>query len=91
MTDQIYDPLRIAFIGLGVMGGPIAGHLARAGHQVTAYNRSPQRAAQWQSRWADEGLDIAFDSTPAKATEGADFVFTCVGNDEDLLSVIDSD
>ncbi|MFU7527695.1 NAD(P)-dependent oxidoreductase [Qipengyuania sp. ASV99] len=91
MTDLQHEPLRIAFIGLGVMGGPMAGHLARAGHPVTAYNRSTLRAAQWDTRWADEGLDIAFANSPANAAEGADFAFTCVGNDEDLLSVIDGD
>ena len=81
----------IAFIGLGVMGGPMAGHLARAGYRVTAYNRSPQRAAQWKARWAGEDLEIAFADTPAKAVASADIAFTCVGNDEDLLSVLDGD
>ena len=83
--------MSIAFIGLGVMGGPMAGHLARAGHKVTAYNRSVERAAQWQANWNAEGLAIAFAETPAKAAEGADIAFTCVGNDEDLLSVLDGD
>jgi 3-hydroxyisobutyrate dehydrogenase len=73
------------------MGGPMAGHLARAGHKVTAYNRSVERAAQWQANWNAEGLAIAFAETPAKAAEGADIAFTCVGNDEDLLSVLDGD
>ena len=77
----------IAFIGLGVMGGPMTGHLARAGHRVTAYNRSPERAAKWREVWADEGLAVAFADTPAKAAHGAAIVFTCVGNDEDLASV----
>lgn len=77
----------IAFIGLGVMGGPMAGHLARAGHAVTAYNRSPERAAKWCETWATEGLAVAFASTPAEAAQGADIVFTCVGNDEDLAEV----
>ncbi len=77
----------IAFIGLGVMGGPMAGHLARAGHAVTAYNRSPERAAKWRETWAAEGLAVAFASTPAEAAQGADIVFTCVGNDEDLAEV----
>lgn len=78
---------QIAFIGLGVMGGPMAGHLARAGHCVTAYNRSPERAEQWRATWADEGLDIVFANSPATAASGADIVFTCVGNDEDLTAV----
>ncbi|MEM7665927.1 MAG: NAD(P)-dependent oxidoreductase [Pseudomonadota bacterium] len=77
----------IAFIGLGVMGGPMTGHLARAGHRVTAYNRSPERAQKWGERWEAEGLDVAFASTPAAAASGADVVFACVGNDEDLEAV----
>lgn len=85
------EPISIAFIGLGVMGGPMAGHLARAGYRVTAYNRSVERAAHWQAKWNAEGLAIAFADTPAKAAEGADIAFTCVGNDEDLLSVLDGE
>ncbi|MBE5073681.1 NAD(P)-dependent oxidoreductase [Erythrobacteraceae bacterium E2-1 Yellow Sea] len=81
------NPSKTAFIGLGVMGGPMAGHLARAGHEVTAYNRNPQRAAAWREKWADEGLSIHFADSPAKAAEGAEIVFTCVGNDHDLQSV----
>ncbi len=78
---------QIAFIGLGVMGGPMAGHLARAGFSVTAYNRSPERAARWRETWGAEGLAAAFGATPAEAARGADIVFTCVGNDEDLDEV----
>ncbi len=77
----------IAFIGLGVMGGPMTGHLARAGHRVTAYNRSPERARKWADTWSEEDLDIAFADTPAQAAQGADIVLICVGNDEDLASV----
>ncbi len=77
----------IAFIGLGVMGGPMTGHLARAGHRVTAYNRSPERARKWADIWGNEDLDIAFADTPAQAAQGADIVLICVGNDEDLASV----
>ena len=77
----------LAFIGLGVMGGPMAGHLARAGYRVAAYNRSPDRAAKWQEAWAAEGLTVTFGATPAEAARGADIVFTCVGNDEDLAQV----
>jgi len=83
-----YEP-KIAFIGLGVMGGPMAGHLARAGFAVTAYNRSPARAARWREAWAAEGLAVAFAQTPAQAAKGTDFAFTCVGNDEDLLAVLE--
>jgi 3-hydroxyisobutyrate dehydrogenase/2-hydroxy-3-oxopropionate reductase len=72
-----------AFLGLGVMGYPMAGHLARAGHYVTVYNRSPARAAQW----ADE-YGHASAATPAAASAGADIVFACVGNDDDLRSVV---
>lgn len=81
------NPTNVAFIGLGVMGGPMAGHLARAGHHVTAYNRNPERAAAWKDKWAEEGLLVQFVDAPAKAAEGADIAFTCVGNDQDLQSV----
>ncbi len=81
------DSLNLAFIGLGVMGGPMTGHLARAGHNVTAYNRSPERAAQWRETWEAEGLSVSFAETPKQAAENADIVFTCVGNDADLESV----
>ena len=65
----------------------MAGHLARAGYRVTAYNRSSQRAAKWREAWASEGLEVAFADTPAAAANQADIVFTCVGNDEDLTAV----
>ena len=81
---------KVAFIGLGVMGGPMAGHLARAGFEVTAYNRSSERAENWREIWASEGLQVTFADTPAKAAEKADVVCTCVGNDEDLASVTTS-
>lgn len=77
----------VAFIGLGVMGGPMAGHLARAGYAVTAYNRSPERAAKWREVWSAEGLSVASADTPAAAASKAEIVFTCVGNDEDLAEV----
>ncbi|QFT77037.1 NAD(P)-dependent oxidoreductase [Erythrobacter sp. THAF29] len=77
----------IAFIGLGVMGGPMTGHLARAGHRVMAYNRSQERARKWQAIWTEENLEISFADTPAKAAAEADIVFVCVGNDEDLAEV----
>ncbi|MEE4207511.1 MAG: NAD(P)-binding domain-containing protein, partial [Erythrobacter sp.] len=78
---------KLAFIGLGVMGGPMTGHLARAGHRVTAYNRSAERAAKWRAVWEDEGLEVTFVRTPAGAAHGAKVVFTCVGNDDDLAAV----
>ncbi len=78
----------IAFIGLGVMGGPMAGHLARAGFGLIAYNRSPARAEHWHSVWAAEGFAVTFAATPAEAAHGADAVLTCVGNDEDLSQIL---
>ena len=75
---------QVAFIGLGVMGYPMAGHLKkRGGHDVTVYNRTPARAQKWT---AEHGGVSA--PTPKAAATGADFVFTCVGNDEDLRSVV---
>jgi 3-hydroxyisobutyrate dehydrogenase len=74
---------RVAFLGLGVMGGPMAGHLAKAGHQVTVYNRSAAKAEAWV---AAHGHASA--ATPREAAQGADFVFACVGNDDDLRSVV---
>jgi len=72
----------IAFIGLGVMGYPMAGHLVRAGHAVTVYNRTAARAAAWV---AEHGGASA--ATPALAAAGKDVVLTCVGNDDDLRAV----
>lgn len=65
----------------------MAGHLARAGYTVTAYNRSTERAAKWQATWEAEEIPVAFAPTPAEAAKGADIVFTCVGNDEDFGEV----
>jgi 3-hydroxyisobutyrate dehydrogenase len=73
---------RLAFIGLGVMGYPMAGHLAKAGHQVTVYNRSANKAAQWVA--AHGGTSAA---TPAAAAKAADIVMMCVGNDDDVRHV----
>jgi 3-hydroxyisobutyrate dehydrogenase-like beta-hydroxyacid dehydrogenase len=73
---------QLAFIGVGVMGGPMAGHLARAGHAVTVYNRSPARAEAWA---LTHGGRCAV--SPAAAADGADFVFACVGNDDDVREV----
>ena len=73
---------KIAFIGLGLMGYPMAGHLASAGHRVRVYNRTRSRAESWV---AEHGGALA--ATPAQAAEGADFVFACVGNDDDVRQV----
>ncbi len=81
------EPSNIAFIGLGVMGGPMTGHLARAGFAVTAYNRSADRAREWADYWAKEGMDVSFADTPALAAANADIVLICVGNDDDVDSV----
>ncbi len=72
----------VAFIGLGVMGYPMAGHLARAGHRVTVWNRTRTKAERWQ---ADHGGRVA--ASPREAAEAAEFVFTCVGDDPDLRAV----
>jgi 3-hydroxyisobutyrate dehydrogenase len=73
---------KVSFIGLGVMGGPMAGHLAAAGHEVTVYNRTTEKAQAWAARYKGT---IA--PTPAAAAEGADAVFSCVGADHDLEEV----
>lgn len=73
---------KVAFLGLGVMGYPMAGHLARAGHAVTVYNRTVEKAAKWA---AEHGGSHA--ATPAAAAAGAEFVMACVGNDDDLATV----
>lgn len=74
---------KVAFIGLGTMGYPMAGHLASKGHEVRVYNRTSEKA----QRWVGEYAGTAWES-PAKAAEGAEFVFTCVGNDDDLRQVV---
>jgi 3-hydroxyisobutyrate dehydrogenase len=73
---------RIAFIGLGIMGGPMARHLAAAGHSLTVYNRSPAKAQEWVRTQGGEAA-----ATPAEAAEGADAVIACVGRDSDVLEV----
>ncbi|MBI5260120.1 MAG: NAD(P)-dependent oxidoreductase [Burkholderiales bacterium] len=83
---KTYDPTpsrRVAFLGLGVMGYPMAGHLARAGHAVSVYNRTAAKAQAWA---AEHGGRAA--PTPREAVAGAEFVFACVGNDDDLRSVV---
>ena len=74
--------VKVAFLGLGVMGYPMAGHLAAKGHDVTVYNRTTAKAEAWV---AEHGG--AFGATPAEAAAGAEIVFTCVGNDDDLRAV----
>jgi 3-hydroxyisobutyrate dehydrogenase-like beta-hydroxyacid dehydrogenase len=74
--------MKVAFIGLGVMGYPMAGHLTKAGHQVCVYNRNSDKALAWQKEFAG---DIA--TTPALAAKGCDIVFACVGNDDDVRQV----
>ncbi|TDF41395.1 NAD(P)-dependent oxidoreductase [Alteromonadaceae bacterium M269] len=77
MTKQ-----NVAFIGLGVMGFPMAGYLAKAGHNVTVYNRTTAKAEEWVKQYSGN-----FALTPAEASKDADVVFACVGNDNDLRSV----
>ncbi|MDX1367143.1 NAD(P)-dependent oxidoreductase [Pseudomonas sp.] len=74
---------KVAFIGLGVMGYPMAGHLARSGHQVCVYNRTPAKAAQWLAEFSGSSAP-----TPREAAQGAELVMVCVGNDHDLRSVV---
>ena len=85
MPTRTYEPIPardVAFLGLGVMGYPMAGHLASAGHRVTVYNRTAAKASQWV---AEHGGKSA--PTPADAARGAELVFACVGNDDDLRAV----
>ena len=85
-TYQATASRKVAFLGLGVMGYPMAGHLALAGHQVTVYNRSSAKAAAWCTEFsATTGARSA--ATPKDAAQGADIVFCCVGNDDDLRAV----
>ncbi|SAI73316.1 2-hydroxy-3-oxopropionate reductase [Bordetella ansorpii] len=77
------EPQKVAFLGLGVMGLPMAGHLARAGHEVTVYNRSPAKAQSWSQEFGGQTA-----ATPREAAAGARIVFACVGNDDDLRSVV---
>ena len=85
MPERNYEPTPardVAFLGLGVMGYPMAGHLARAGHRVTVYNRTPAKAQAWV---AAHGGALA--ASPEAAAAQAEFVFACVGNDDDLRAV----
>ncbi|HVY98179.1 MAG TPA: NAD(P)-dependent oxidoreductase [Dongiaceae bacterium] len=79
--------MKVAFLGLGVMGFPMAGHLKKAGHDVTVYNRTPAKAAKWVETHGGSGGGRSA-PTPRAAAEGAEIVFACVGNDDDLRSVV---
>jgi 3-hydroxyisobutyrate dehydrogenase/2-hydroxy-3-oxopropionate reductase len=81
-TYETVAPKKVAFLGLGVMGFPMAGHLARAGHSVTVYNRSPAKAQAWVAEFGGTAK-----ATPREAAMDADIVFSCVGNDDDLRAV----
>jgi 3-hydroxyisobutyrate dehydrogenase len=86
MNAKVYEavtPQKVAFLGLGVMGYPMAGHLQRAGHQVTVYNRTTAKAEAWAKEYGGKAA-----STPRQAVEGASLVFACVGNDADLRSIV---
>ena len=89
LGTRTYDPTqatRVAFLGLGVMGHPMAGHLAKAGHSVTVYNRTGAKADAWAAEFGGRSAP-----TPAEAARDADVVFCCVGNDDDLRSVTVAD
>ena len=75
--------INVAFIGLGVMGYPMAGHLAKAGFNVCVYNRTQAKAQSWVDEYAG-----SFATTPREAANNADIVFMCVGNDDDLRAVV---
>ena len=86
LNPKTYDPTparKVAFLGLGVMGYPMAGHLARAGHAVTVYNRTAAKAQAWVQEFGGAAA-----ATPRQAATGADIVYACVGNDADLRSVV---
>jgi 3-hydroxyisobutyrate dehydrogenase len=88
-NPKIYEastPRKVAFLGLGVMGYPMAGHLALAGHQVTVYNRSAAKSAAWCAEFGAFSQPTSAES-PRLAAADADIVFGCVGNDDDLRSV----
>ena len=85
MSEQIG---RVAFIGLGVMGYPMAGHLAKHASSVTVFNRSPAKATQWLEEHQDNAAQCAIALTRMDAAAGADMVFVCVGNDDDVAQVV---
>src|SRR5262245_47933215 len=75
--------MKTAFLGLGVMGFPMAGHLKKGGHEVTVYNRTAAKAQKWVETHGGKAA-----ATPAEAAKGADIVFSCVGNDTDVRSIV---
>ncbi|HUL64304.1 MAG TPA: NAD(P)-dependent oxidoreductase [Burkholderiaceae bacterium] len=86
MNAKTYEPCpahRVAFLGLGTMGYPMAGHLARAGHRVTVYNRTAEKAQRWIAEYGGKAAP-----SPRDAAADAQIVFSCVGNDDDLRSVV---
>lgn len=82
------DHLTIGFIGLGVMGGPMARHLASKGHRVIAFNRTQSRAEAWHAAQSDAGYSTGIADTPAAAAAGVDVLISCVGNDDDIAEVL---
>ena len=86
-TYEPAAPRQVAFLGLGVMGYPMAGHLALAGHSVTVYNRNASKSEAFCAQLASAGA-VKRAETPSAAAAGADIVFCCVGNDDDLRSVV---
>ena len=90
INPKTYEPTpsrSVAFLGLGVMGYPMAGHLARAGHSVTVYNRTAAKSAAWCEEFASAKSSKSA-ATPCEAAKDADIVFCCVGNDDDLRGVV---
>ena len=85
MSEQIG---RVAFIGLGVMGYPMAGHLAKRASSVTVFNRNTAKATQWLEEHQDNAAQCAIALTPMDAAAAADVVFVCVGNDDDVAQVV---
>jgi 3-hydroxyisobutyrate dehydrogenase len=88
-SSRTYEPVapqKVAFLGLGVMGYPMASHLARAGHAVTVYNRTTSKSIAWCAEYASAGAKKHADC-PREAARGASLVFCCVGNDDDLRAV----
>src|SRR3954453_18909817 len=75
--------MKVAFIGLGVMGFPMAGHLAKAGHEVSVFNRTAEKAGRWVAVHGGR-----FGESVAEAVEGCEIVFLCVGNDDDVRGVV---
>ena len=73
---------KVSFIGLGVMGYPMAGYISKAGHDVTVYNRTKSKADKWVKEYKGK-----YANTPMDAVKDCDFIFTCVGNDDDLREV----